>query len=258
YWVGEPERGTDKSQPGGWMFNLLDYMEQTQIREMGLGTSGAHRIKALAARCAVPVAGFICPSRRPVLAYPDYHTNYCTKDVVANMPIDASFRSDYAMNAGDQSTNQFTGSSAHEPTRLSEGDDPTWPWSDTSNLTGVCFLRSMIGLGDVTNGATQTYLIGEKYIDPDDYQTGSDAGDREICYVGFDNDTFRTAYARPRQDRPGVQDTIAFGSAHASGFHMLFCDGSVHMVDYTIDLYVHRALANREDGRTVKLSDVVK
>jgi len=255
YWVGEPERGTDEKQPGGWMFNILDYMELSQVRDMGKGLSGFARFKALAKRCATPVEGFVCPSRRPAMAFPDTHDNYSTAGATGHMTIEMSFRSDYAINAGDQPTVQFMGV---EPQRIVDGDNPLWPWPDTDDLTGVCFLRSTISLSDVTDGATQTYLVGEKYLNPDAYESGTDAGDREICYVGFNNDTFRTAHVLPMQDKPGLQSVLAFGSPHAAGFHMLFCDGSVHMIPYTITLKVHRVLANRADGIRMDTSDVIK
>ena len=44
---------------------------------------------------------------------------------------------------------------------------------------------------------------------------------------------------------------VIFGSAHAVGFQMAFCDGSVQMMNYTIDPEVHRCLGNRKDGMAI-------
>ena len=41
--VGDPELGTGKEQPGGWCFNILDYIEQSQLHNAGLGLSGTAR-----------------------------------------------------------------------------------------------------------------------------------------------------------------------------------------------------------------------
>jgi prepilin-type N-terminal cleavage/methylation domain-containing protein/prepilin-type processing-associated H-X9-DG protein len=43
---------------------------------------------------------------------------------------------------------------------------------------------------------------------------------------------------------------VRFGSAHAGGFNMAFCDGSVHSVTYEIDAQVHAMLSDRQDGMT--------
>ena len=31
-WVGDPDRGFDDRQPGGWVFNILDYAEEPALR----------------------------------------------------------------------------------------------------------------------------------------------------------------------------------------------------------------------------------
>jgi hypothetical protein len=78
------------------------------------------------------------------------------------------------------------------------------------------------------------------------------SGDRESLYVGFGNDTCRTAYLAPVRDSSALgayqYEYTRFGSPHAAGFQCVFCDGSVQMIPYEIDLAVHHNLANREDG----------
>ena len=51
-WIGEPERGTDRHQPGSWAFNLLDYLTESDLRRMGAELQGEQRTAALAQRCA--------------------------------------------------------------------------------------------------------------------------------------------------------------------------------------------------------------
>ena len=78
-------------------------------------------------------------------------------------------------------------------------------------------------------------------------------------YVGYDNDIYRTAcynptgriVQTPMQDTPGYPDFSRFGSAHASGCNMAFCDGAVQPIHYSIDPETHRRLGNRKDGLTI-------
>ena len=100
-----------------------------------------------------------------------------------------------------------------------------------------------------TKGASNTYLLGDKYLDPNDYSNGTEGADNEWATVGFDNDIFRTADTSygdtPVQDTPGYDNDYIWGSAHPAGIHMAFCDGSVHNINYSIDSVTHGHLANR-------------
>ena len=66
-WTGEPDRGFGTRQPGGWCYNILPYVEQDQIRAIGSGLPDAQRKSALARLKEIPIATFICPSRRAAI-----------------------------------------------------------------------------------------------------------------------------------------------------------------------------------------------
>src|SRR5262249_22963987 len=36
-WIGDPNMGYGKGQPGGWHFNILPYIEESAIHDMALG-----------------------------------------------------------------------------------------------------------------------------------------------------------------------------------------------------------------------------
>ena len=137
------------------------------------------------------------------------------------------------------------------------------------------FYRSEIKLSQITDGTTNTYLVGEKYIRPTCYDGSSNSsdlvaftwGDNQSAYVGFEWDNHRVAYNprrlprlpedyyQPKQDTIGDENYGRFGSAHAAGMHMAMCDGSVHFISYDIDATTHRWLANRRDDNIVSPED---
>ena len=124
-----------------------------------------------------------------------------------------------------------------------------------SLANGVVFCGSLVPARDITDGTSNTYLAGEKYVTPDIYTEPSHmarakCGDNLSAYNG-DSEDVDAAGPRnglPMQDATGYFTSGLFGSAHASGFNMAFCDGSVQWISYSIDYQTHRSLGNRKDG----------
>ena len=68
--MGSPDAGTGWSQPGGWLFNVMPYIEESTLYKAQQGLTGT-LLKAAAIRVAqTPLAAMYCPSRRPVQTYP--------------------------------------------------------------------------------------------------------------------------------------------------------------------------------------------
>jgi hypothetical protein len=101
---------------------------------------------------------------------------------------------------------------------------------------------------------SQTYLVGEKYLNTDHYESGRDSGDNENMYIGDNGDITRWTYLAPLRDRAGFGSAIRFGSAHSTGFHVVFCDGSVHAMSFNLDPVIHARLGNRKDGNVIDAS----
>ena len=141
-------------------------------------------------------------------------------------------RTDYAINAGNQPIGWSCEKESNlGPFTFAEGDDPKYNWDpygEIVKMNGVSYQRSQIKLADITKGgSSRTYLVGEKYVNPFDYDTGADPCDNEGVYIGFSNDVTRMAYYAPMQDVPGYTLWCTpFGSAHAFTFQMAMCDGS--------------------------------
>ena len=142
------------------------------------------------------------------------------------------------------------------PDRFAEGDEGRFAWPSLSRFSGLSANRSEIRIEDVADGASNTYLVGEKYLNLDDYDTGRDWGDNHNVFSGDDMEIVRfTGVAVPAlQDRGGLIQHFSFGSAHATGWHVALCDGSVRSVSYDLAPETHRRLGNREDGQQVSWS----
>lgn len=240
-WIGEPNRGSGMSQPGGWIYSILPYIEQTALYQMPPSV----------ARCQVTVPIMICPSRRANQPYPNPGGF-----TYINLPAPASptfARSDYAGCSGDNNANEVNGG----PSSFAQGDDPAY-WSGragTDNqFTGIFFAHSQRKISDITKGTSNQVMIGEKYLNPNNYATGSDGGDNECYFTGMNNDVVRTTFYPPLQDKVGLGDTFRFGSQHPSGVNIVLGDGSVRAINYTIDPTVWKNLGHCQSPAVISLN----
>jgi prepilin-type N-terminal cleavage/methylation domain-containing protein len=270
-WAGDPDRGFDVKQPGGWAFNLLPHVEQTSLRDLGSGlTDAVAKADQAAIRLATPLEIFTCPSRRAVRAWPLAATKgalnlVAVPTTVARRPP-AVVRGDYAANmgGGDMANRYRSGGS---PGSMVSGDmmtDAMWHSAYGPPPDGLVFRRSRIRLREITDGLSATYLLGEKYVDPAAMATGLSDDDDQCLYSGHDRDVLRVGLEPPSRDQAGFDPVtisgvagsankfpppIAFGSGHPDGCGMALADGSVRPVAYTIDPAAHRAAAGRNDGQ---------
>ena len=248
-WIGDPDMGVGARQPGGWIYNLLPFMEMDHVHQLGAGLAGEEKKNALGRQEGSVIVIFHCPSRRPAIVYPA--TPY--GGWAANSR-DTFAKTDYAANGGIRTIN---GGGPDGMSCLSTYPKCTWSHTDGwlwENMDGISGERSEIQLKHVTDGTHCTYLAGEKYMNPNQYYTGWGCSDNSSMYQGNDWDVNRwcgnSETYKPMQDTPGFEDcTSRFGSAHSGGFHMLMCDGSVHLINYYISGQVHERLGNRRDGR---------
>lgn len=238
-WPPYPGREAER-QPGSWVYVILPHLEQGGLQSAEISNE---------ARLSTPLALFYCPSRRPAGLYP------CVNTAIYDPWVPRTAKSDYAACAGDHDNPNAPGPGVpfNQPATLAEGDDPDWWLSRGSILTanGVIFQRSAIPLSDVRDGTSNTYLVGEKQLDPLHYTDGAGQGDMESVYHGANDDTTRVVwlgYGGLRPDTPGYDNRNVFGSAHPAGVLFLFADGSVRLVSFAIDIEVHRQLGNRRDS----------
>ena len=223
------------------------------------------RMDAASQMISTPVATMNCPTRRraqamdAITSYQHFRQPKCADAMRASSTPQIA-RTDYAANAG---TTLYGGGASYCAGAYGVGWGPAdsnaydnWKRDcvvGARNYDGVVTAGDVVLMADIRDGTSNTYAIGEKYLCPDNYLNGVDAGDNESMYMGDNQDIGRWGGAGfpPRQDRPGYASCVIFGSAHASGFNMALCDGSVRPISYSIDLEVHGRLASRKDGKPI-------
>ena len=203
YWAGDPDRGFTRDQPGGWTYNVLPFIECKSIHDLGTGQTIAEKKLSFSmggAQSVIPT--FYCPSRRAAKLYPNTYQE-------CNLyPVSESARTDYAANAGTNEDLWWNAPSSGNPADAGHGGDP---YPDVRAADGVIFTTSMIRFIDITDGKSTTYLLGEKYLNPDHWSDGQEGTDNNPLYGGFDWDWERWASNGPIQDQQGLSDFVSFG-----------------------------------------------
>ena len=252
FWDGDPDCGFGSQQPGGWIYNILPHTDATTLHDQQFGTISGKTIpgqprnnsakqQAILQMVSTPLPFTTCPSRHRSVLSPYSEGGplaYNAGGVGAptNFPV---ARADYSANCGDGLNNQIgpgpaVGADARSNGSLtasaSTAQSNYFATRLTTNMqtySGISFEQSTIRKDDVTDGLSQTLLIGEKYMGTNNYNTGADAADNENQYSGFDNDLYRVTggpppasangtptnpYDPPKQDRANLTDWYGFGS----------------------------------------------
>ena len=222
HYVGDPDRGYGPNQPGGWTYSLLAYVEGTNIRNIGRGLpygtgAGAKSTMRLTQMQLQSLPTFVCPSRRAMPAGPiwdpaiyNVNTSLVTWPGTPGYTLGGA-RSDYAGNAGtdlgsagtsDNLSGSCCGSGPDQGSDAIPGYDAVGSFFKTTNAnwywniaTGVIYGGSSVGLKKIPDGLTKTYLLGEKSLQPRQYDPSTlsnptrNWGDDQSMYQGYDFDS---------------------------------------------------------------------
>lgn len=277
-WIGDPDRGFGKNQPGGWIYNILPFIEQSGLQQLGsdgdpdqitsLQTAGAKQV------IESPFPLIACPSRRGAVLHSI--TGSRASGIRNSDTVNFAARADYGANSGTYFV-EYNGG----PGDLNPGNRYRWITQRLSDprldedlsfqLDGVSFQASTISITRVTDGTSNTLLLGEKAHYPSGYEAGTFNGDNETWASGWNNDVFRGVLGdvddanfagEPIPD--GQAEDVAnkssiasrFGSAHPSVWHAAYCDGSVRSISYDANPVALKRLANRFDGEPLNSEDL--
>jgi prepilin-type N-terminal cleavage/methylation domain-containing protein len=142
------------------------------------------------------------------------------------------------------------------------GQDSGYPCANNGGRAhfgnGMFYRNSSTRMGDITDGTTNVYMIGEScygfYADMNNERL-SWASAQRVNTSTDQLDTVTCAAARPINDKSATnpQDHwrfigSTFGSKHTGGCHFVLADGSVNFVSENIDINVYRQRGIRNDG----------
>jgi prepilin-type processing-associated H-X9-DG protein len=255
HWMGDPDGGYGKNQPGSWVYNIAPFIEEADIRTIAAGLPAAQKRIELTKLSETPIVTMNCPSRRASRPYPYYYN-----DAYLNMNLPkVAVRGDYGacMSGRVKPTDGF-----NEPPTLTIGKT-TFDWDaafkakNTLPLDGAVVWHIPVKLRKVTDGLSNTYMLAEKWMIIPHYETGQLDWDDQSYYLGFDQDTNISSYELPLRDlNYFLSLPFRFGSAHSTMLNVAYCDGSVHPLSYDVDLEVHRSLGSRNGGESVDESSL--
>ncbi|NLF08744.1 MAG: DUF1559 domain-containing protein [Pirellulaceae bacterium] len=120
-WQGDPDRGFGVDQPGGWIFNVLPYLEQQALHDIGAGETFEQKKTSRIQLVQQPISIFNCPTRRqPILYTYGGPSNPISKFNMDWQNTKLAARGDYAINSGSQHVTQIYPG----PSSYAQGDNP--------------------------------------------------------------------------------------------------------------------------------------
>jgi prepilin-type N-terminal cleavage/methylation domain-containing protein len=220
------------TQVWSWCYQILPYMEQTALWSYvtpGTNNNGDGTIISTA------IPAYYCPTR-------------LRQKVVNSIAV-----TDYAGNGGSYGNWGST----------------TAPVNSLDGVLTPSVAGPPISFADITDGSSNTLLIGELWMYNQWYNCRNLGSDLETCIDnegwcnGWDNDTICYSGSEsngtyspvmPQSDLVSGWDCgLIFGSAHANGFMGVLCDGSSRFISYGINPTTWRNLCCRNDGQSITL-----
>ena len=217
-----------------WALILLPYLEQGNVFNVYQSTiTGVNKTDgmnnhtstdpAMIAARQVQIKTFFCPTRRgsPSLS------PITTGSTVTGMP------SDYA---------------------ACSGENGTVPTSGVFQIVNSNHMLTNVKITDITDGTTNTVMVGEKHIQLDKINDPIQDG---MIFSGSENQTYHRRAGASNPLAFGNTDTInnQFGSWHTGTVQFVFGDGSVRGLRTSLPGSTLALLANKADGEVVPSLD---
>lgn len=258
-----------------WLMLILDYMEQTQVRDLWDPQLGCFYDQTLECRDA-QIDAYYCPSQD--------HASRIGKDPFGGGPRDGHTHPDNDPETGEAWEGSISdyravaGSSCivyddrFSPPKKYKGRNSSSPWSNANKHLvngpmpqvnkfevkkvgpdgrGIGSFRALTSLKNITDGTSQTLLGGEAGRDTTeynhafngDYDPGLFAGESWLSSKKGQNNFCERCTEPPENDGDS-----GFGGAHPGVVLFVMCDGSVQSISKEVDGPVLDRMASRSGG----------
>jgi len=238
-WLGYDDTGSPHwhGDPGwGWSAKILPYIEQRTLRDSAINYDLPITDPAHATARTVPIGVFRCAS--------DKGNNVFTleADAVETPPGGGAF------SAVDLAATNYVG--VFGTRDIHDVCDDTSASYNGCRGNGTFFLNHGVGFRDMTDGLSNTFIVGErwsKWIDSTWVGVVGGGDHAPARVVGVASRNFL-----PNSEATHDQQTHNFSSWHPSGTNFLLGDGHVQMISEIIDGDVYEALCTRSAGDSTK------
>jgi prepilin-type N-terminal cleavage/methylation domain-containing protein/prepilin-type processing-associated H-X9-DG protein len=230
-------------QHATWFVQILPQVEQANLYN-AWNLANTYYTQSSTVRTTM-VALFFCPSRRSSMLSTQFEVSSTGLPDTQPYP---GVLGDYAANGG-----QFAGAIVDNP--LCNG---VMCQADARlNNDQVVETKSKTSLRDVTDGTSNTFLVGEKHVPRSKYgQSGPSWGDGAIFNGDFPRNYNRIAGLPKFNLGQGPNDLdgpwhCKFGSDHPGVCQFAFTDGHVAALKNSTDMTLLNRLAVRNDGQII-------
>ncbi len=260
-WHNEGPDEVSYSKGYGWMVQILPYVENANLQNISKGYGAGDLQRDLEVR-STPVSLYFCPSKRgQVVRFTQSGSaEDCTQGCALNDYAGATPAN--VLNLERLTNVWFWQGVTHGD--VVKGAERRFRAPGNSEVYNVDY-RGVIArtvmsrpckVKDITDGTTNTLVIGEKRLHINRYELG--AWHDDIGWTdGWDPDIMRyTGYPPGPDIEQGRRDPEGFGyhfgSSHPAIFNAVFADGHVQSIDYDIDPIVFNNMGDRQDGQVVE------
>jgi prepilin-type N-terminal cleavage/methylation domain-containing protein/prepilin-type processing-associated H-X9-DG protein len=248
--TGSPWR-TPPQQAASWPFQIMPFVEQQAAQGQAGGLIRN-----------TPQASFVCPARRTP------GNRLTNGSALGGTPLD------YAA--------PYFGPQSRDRNVIRNTASTFWGIIVPSEPPIARGLPDIaVRITSITDGTSNTILLGEKWLRPDQWLTGAWNDDHNYASA-LDQDTMRIGDQVPTADTtanpftgkevgsgdnnpccdywrdpdarlPSPRLGSRFGGAHTNGLNVLMADGSVHFLQFNIDQKLFANLCNKADGNPVTI-----